>query len=60
MGDDPIGFDDRARTSWERWLMAFEATVYPTFSKYGYSRNTALQAFLVNQLINAVSSDVTE
>jgi len=58
-GDDPIGFTEREKASWEAWLATFDTIVYPTFAKWGYSRNTALQAFMMNNLVNVIADSMT-
>jgi hypothetical protein len=50
-----IGFDEEARKGWVEFLMEFESTVFPTFYKFGYGKNTALQVWMLNALANEVA-----
>jgi hypothetical protein len=39
---------------WKETLEEFERDYYPVFAGFGYSRNTALQVYMLDQLESAV------
>jgi hypothetical protein len=39
---------------WRETLAEFESEFYPIFAAHGISRNTALQAYMIDQVENAV------
>ena len=47
--------DEETEISWIEHLKEFNDEIYPVFERQGFSRDTALQAWMMNRLFNLIS-----
>lgn len=51
---DGLNFDEEAEVSWTIYLKDFDEQVWPILQAKGYSKDAALQVWLLNKLFNLV------
>ena len=52
---DRLEVDEETEIGWRQYLDDFHTEVWPIFQRYGYSRDAALLAWMMNRLHNVVT-----